>query len=80
MKTTKEAQDSLLELSERLAKQEGTTLRSVVEEGLHLELRARARRRRQPFAVKPFVGDGLTPEFESSGWESIRAEGYRVCG
>ena len=80
MKTTNEVQDSLLEFSERLAKQEGTTLRSVVQEGLHPVLRARARRRLQPFAVQPFVGDGLTPEFESAGWERIREEGYRDCG
>lgn len=80
MKTTNEGQDSLLDFSVRLAKQEGTTLRSVGEEGFHLVLRARVQRRLQPFAEKPFVGDGLTPEIESSGWESIRAEGYRVCG
>jgi len=42
MKTTIEVQDDLLERSKRLARQEGTTLRAVIEEGLQLALRARS--------------------------------------
>jgi hypothetical protein len=80
MKTTIEIQDELLERSKRLARQEGTTLRAVIEEGLQLALRARAQRHRQPFTVQPFVGDGLTPEFQSAGWERIREEIYRDRG
>ena len=80
MKTTIEVQDDLLERSKRLARQEGTTLRAVIEEGLQLALRARAQRRRQPFALQPFAGDGLTPEFQSAGWERIRDEIYRDRG
>ena len=80
MKTTIEVQDDLLERSKRLAQQEGTTLRAVIEEGLRLALRARAQRHRQPFTVQPFVGDGLTPEFQPAGWERIREEIYRDRG
>ena len=80
MKTTIEVQDDLLERSKRLARQEGTTLRAVIEEGLQLALRARAQQERQPFAVRPFEGDGLTPEFQSAGWERIRQEIYRDRG
>ena len=81
MKTTIEIQDALLERSKRLARQEGTTLRAVIEEGLQLALRARdQQRRRQPFVVMPFAGDGLTPEFQSAGWERIRDEIYRDRG
>ncbi|MFM7849123.1 MAG: hypothetical protein ACKO8N_11330 [Rubrivivax sp.] len=37
-------------------------------------------KRRQPFELKPFAGDGLTPEFQSAGWERIRDEIYRERG
>ena len=80
MKTTIEVQDDLLERSKRLARQEGTTLRAFIEEGLQLALRARTGKRRQPFAVQPFVGDGLAPEFQSVGWERLREEIYRDRG
>jgi hypothetical protein len=42
MKTTIEIQDDLLERSKRLARQEGTTLRVIIEESLQLALRARS--------------------------------------
>ncbi len=81
MKTTIEIEDELLERSKRLARQEGTTLRAVIEEGLQLALRARdQQKRRLPFSLKPFAGDGLNPEFQSAGWERIRDEIYRDRG
>ena len=80
MKTTIEVRDDLLERSKRLARQEGTTLRAVIEEGLQLALRSRAQRRKTTFAFQPFEGDGLTPEFQSAGWERIRDEIYRDRG
>jgi hypothetical protein len=43
-------------------------------------LRARSRRRGASFAVQPFHGDGLTPEFADAGWEKIRDEIYRDRG
>lgn len=80
MKTTIEIQDDLLERSKRLARQEGTTLGAVIEEGLQRALLARAQKRRQPFSLKPFAGDGLNPEFQSGGWELIRDEICRDRG
>ena len=80
MKTTIEIQDELLERSKRLARQEGTTLGAVIEKGLQLALRARTGKRRQPFALKPFAGDGLNPEFEYASWELIRDEICRDRG
>ena len=81
MKTTIELPDELLERARHLARQEGTTLRAVLEEGLHLALRARQRKtRRAPFRIEPFEGDGLTPEFKSAGWARIRDEIYRERG
>ena len=42
--------------------------------------RLQRRKPAAPFALKPFVGDGLSPEFADAGWESIRAELYRDRG
>jgi hypothetical protein len=81
MKTTIDLPDELLERARHLARQEGTTLRAVFEEGLHLALRTRQLRRRgEPFRIRPFAGDGLTPEFESAVWARIRDEIYRDRG
>jgi hypothetical protein len=76
MKTTIELPDELLERSRKVAKREGATLRSLIEEGLRLALRAREGRRSVEVRLKPFKGDGLTPEFRDAGWERIRDEIY----
>jgi hypothetical protein len=74
MKTTIELPDELLARSRKLARREGTTLKSLIEEGLRLALRARERKRAPTVVVRPFAGDGLTPEFRDAGWDKIRDE------
>ena len=76
MKTTIELPDELLERSRKVAKREGATLRALIEEGLRLALRARERKRSVGVRLKPFKGDGLTPEFRDAGWERLRDEIY----
>ena len=66
--------------SKAVARRENSTLKALIEEGLLLALRARSRRRAAPFAVQPFHGDGLTPEFAAAGWDRIRDEIYRDRG
>lgn len=80
MKTTIELPDDLLERTRRVAQREGSTLKSLMEEGLHLALRARARKRTTPFRIQPFRGDGLTPAFQNASWENLRDEIYRGRG
>jgi len=82
MKTTIELPDELLERSKAVARRENSTIKALIEEGLHLALRARSRPRKRapPFAVQAFQGDGLTPEFAHAGWEKIRDEIYRDRG
>jgi hypothetical protein len=81
MKTTIELPDDLLERSKAVARRENSTLKALIEEGLRLALRARAARKRAaPFAVRPFQGNGLTPEFAAAGWEKVRDEIYRDRG
>ena len=80
MKTTVELPDDLVEREQRSARHDGTTLRAMIEEGLHLALRSRERRPRKPFRLQPFEGEGLAPEFRTAGWERIRDEIYRDRG
>ena len=80
MKTTIELPDDLLASSKAVARRENSTLKALIEEGLHLALRARSRKPAARFAVQPFLGDGLSPEFADAGWERVRDEIYRDRG
>ncbi|MBL8360800.1 MAG: hypothetical protein JNN18_09930 [Rubrivivax sp.] len=80
MKTTIELPDDLLERSKAVARRENSTLKALIEEGLRLALRSRARKRAAPFSVQPFQGDGLTPEFSATRWDQVRDEIYRDRG
>lgn len=80
MKTTIELPDDLLERGKAVARRENSTLKALIEEGLHMALRARTRRRSAPFSIQAFHGDGLTPEFADAGWEKIRDEIYSDRG
>jgi hypothetical protein len=57
MKTTVEISDELLERSRALAQREGSTLRALLEEGLHLALTRRTSRARPEALMLP----GLRP-------------------
>jgi hypothetical protein len=80
MKTTIELPDDLLARSKAVARRENSTLKALIEEGLHLALRARRRKIAAAFVVQPFRGDGLSPEFVDAGWEKLRDEIYRDRG
>ncbi len=82
MKTTIELPDELLERGKAVARRENSTLKALIEEGLRLAIRerTRARKRAPRFAVQPFQGDGLSPEFADAGWEKMRDEIYRDRG
>ncbi len=70
MKTTIEIADNLLIRARNRAREQRTTLRSLVEQGLAAILDEPVRR----VGVKPvtFKGNGLSPEFEGASWEKIR--------
>ena len=76
MKTTIELPDALLEQARELARQEGSSMRRLMEEGLQRAVDARQRRQRSPLEFPTFGGSGLTTEFEGAGWAQIRAEIY----
>lgn len=74
MKTTIDIADPLFERARQLAEREGTTLRSLVEEGLRRVLEPKTPGR--PFKLRDasFRGPckGLSPEFAGGGWARLR--------
>ena len=72
MKTTVNISDPLLSAAKRLAAQERTTLRALIEEGLRRVLERRERR--GPFQLRraSFRGNGLQPEVTEGQWERLR--------
>lgn len=81
MKTTIELSDAALDEARKIAAQEGTTLRALIEEGLRHVLAAH-RRRRTAFRLRPaaFKGEGLSPEFAGESWPAVRDAIYRERG
>jgi hypothetical protein len=72
MKTTIDLADPLLDEARKLARREGTTMRALVEQGLHQVLAQE--RRTAPFRLRDasFAGDGLRPELEGASWDRLR--------
>ena len=80
MKTTVEIPNSLLKQARRLAAQERTTLRALVEEGLRRI--TTERQRATPFKLRrvSFRGNGLQPRMAGASWEQIRDAAYEGRG
>jgi Arc/MetJ family transcription regulator len=73
MKTTIHIADSLFEEAKKIAQQEETTFRALVEEGLRKVLKERGGRRPARFKLRSaaFKGRGLNPGLEGAGWARI---------
>jgi predicted transcriptional regulator len=80
MKTTIELPDELVEQVRRVARQEGATLRALVEEGLQRSLEARRRAVRRQLDFPSYGGSGLTDEFQGASWSRLRDDIYRGHG
>ncbi len=80
MKTTVEIPDDLLREAKRLAAEEGTTVRALVEQGLRTVIAAR--RAGGTFRLRrvTFRGHGLRPEAAAHGWGRIRELIYEGRG
>jgi hypothetical protein len=76
MKTTVDIADPVLREARKLAAREGTTLRSLIEEGLRRVLADK--RRKSPFRLRlvTFGGRGLRPELQDASWDQIRDLSY----
>lgn len=80
MRTTIEISDALLEAARARAQQEGTTLRSLVEEGLRHVLEDASRAEGFTLRDASVPGRGLDPEVREGRWETVRALIYEGRG
>ena len=80
MKTTVQLPDPLLAHAKRVARESGTTLAALVEEGLRRVVEERGRKRRA-FKLKNLSvsGKGPAPEF-ADGWDAMRSAVYEGRG
>ncbi len=78
VKTTLDLPDALLDEARRVAREQGTTLRALVADGLRVELEARASRRPAGELVEPvFRGEvGLQPGIDLGDWDAVRGIAY----
>lgn len=80
MKTTVEIPNSLLEEARKLASQEGTTVRALVEAGLRRVLSERKKKDAFKLRKASFKGKGLQPGVADASWERIREMTYEGRG
>ena len=80
MKTTIQLPDSLLKEARKLAHEERTTLKSLMEEGLRRIISEHARRGAFKLRKATFRGKGLQPHLEGATWERIRDASYEGRG
>jgi predicted transcriptional regulator len=76
MKTTVELPDDLLREAQRIARAEGTTLRSVLEEGLRAVIARYLSSQQFTLRDASVGGHGLNPDLADAGWAQIRAVSY----
>jgi hypothetical protein len=81
MKTTVQLPDSLLARAKTIARQEGTTLAALVEEGLRSVVQARSGQSEKPFVLRDASvgGKGMSPEFKDR-WDAVRDAIYEGRG
>jgi hypothetical protein len=80
MKTTIQIPDSLLKEARKLANEEHTTLKSLMEEGLRRIVSERKRRGSFNLRKATFKGNGLQPRLTGATWDQIRDLSYEGRG
>jgi hypothetical protein len=80
MKTTVHIADALLEEARKIAAQEKTTVKAMIEEGLRRIIDDR--KCRKPFRLRKatFKGNGLQSDIAGASWEIIREISYEGRG
>lgn len=80
MKTTVEIPDSLFEEARSLARQEQTTLKAIIQEGLRRIISDRKQSKRFHLRKVTFKGQGLHPDLKEASWDQIREMSYEGRG
>ena len=80
MKTTVEIQDGLLKAARKVAAEEDTTVRALMEEGLRRVVEQRQATHRFRLRQASFGEGGLRPDVREGSWEPIRDLVYEGRG
>jgi hypothetical protein len=80
MKTTLEISDPLLREARKIAANERTTLRALVEQGLRQVVAEKKRKGTFRLRDASVGGQGLHPDLADAGWERIRDLVYEGRG
>ncbi|HUG55292.1 MAG TPA: type II toxin-antitoxin system VapB family antitoxin [Vicinamibacteria bacterium] len=80
MKTTVEIQDALLKTARKLAAEEETTVRALIEEGLRRVIEQRETSQRFRLREASSGEGGLNPDVREGSWERIRDLVYEGRG
>ncbi|TAN45595.1 MAG: DUF2191 domain-containing protein [Nitrospirae bacterium] len=80
MKTTILLPDSLYMEARKLAEKDNTTLKSLIEEGLHKVIAEHKRKKRFKLKKATFLGKGLQPQFADNNRDNIRNAIYKGRG
>jgi hypothetical protein len=80
MKTTFDISDPLLRRARKLAAQEGTTLRSLVEQGLRHVVDQKSQKRAFRLRDASFKGRGLRTDIADASWDRLRDMAYEGRG
>ena len=76
MKTTVHIPDSLLEDARKIAREEHTTIKALIEEGLRRTIDDRKKKHAFRLKKATFKGNGLHPDAAGAPWEKIREMSY----
>lgn len=80
MKTTIDIQDALLEEVKKIASQDNTTVKAMVEEGLRMVIKQRKEVKAFRLRKVTFKGQGLNPPLTEGSWHHIRDLAYEGRG
>ena len=80
MKTTVNIPDTLMKEARKIANQERTTIKALIEEGLRLTIESRKHNRKFRLRKASFKGNGLQPDVAGASWEHIRDISYGERG
>jgi hypothetical protein len=80
MKTTIQIPDSLFKEARKVALQEQTTMKALIEAGLRRIISEHKQRERFKLRKATFKGKGLQPDFEGASWGKLRDVSYEGRG